>query len=85
MQLIYIMFTNATSTFRFLCFKGGVKWRFSAADVTRMINDEDDNNDGDGDIECDRIQEACDAIASDRRNADIIICPPSTVDAVSDQ
>jgi hypothetical protein len=77
------MFTNDTSTFRFLCFKGGVKRQFSAADVRRMMNDEeDDNNGGDSDIECDRLQEAYDAIASDRRNADIIICPPSTVDAV---
>jgi len=45
----------------------------------------EDNYGSDRDIEYDRLQEACDAVASDRRNADIIICPPSTVDAVSDQ
>ena len=66
-----------------MCFKGGVKRRFSAADVRQIINE--DTNDSDSDIECDRLQEACDAVASDRRNANIIICPPSTVDAVSDQ
>ena len=80
------MFTNDRPTSRFSFLKGGVKRRFSSADVRRMINDEEDDNNGrDSDIECDRLQEACDVIASDRRNGDIIICPPSTVDAVSDQ
>lgn len=50
-----------------------------------MITADADEDKSDSDLECERLQEACDAVASDRRNADIIICPPSTVDAVSDQ
>jgi hypothetical protein len=71
----------------FLCvFKGGIKRLFSAADVREIINNGgEDENGNDSDIECDTLQEACDTVASGRRNADIIICPPSTVDAVSDQ
>jgi len=48
-------------------------------------DDSDDDDTTETDVECSTLREAADVAASDNRSADVIILPPSTVDAVSDE
>jgi len=46
---------------------------------------EDVDSDPDSDVECLTVHEAADIAASGKRNVDVVILPPSTIDAVSDE
>ena len=45
----------------------------------------DDDDSLEGDVDCCTLREAADVAASDSRSVDVVILPPATVDAVSDE
>ena len=47
--------------------------------------DSDPESHSDSDVECLTLQEAADVAASADRNVDLVILPPSMIDAVSDE
>ena len=55
----------------------------------KMVLEQGDSDDDDDtietDVECSTLREAADVAASDNRSVDVVILPPSTVDAVSDE
>jgi len=61
------------------------KKRFSGAEVLAAILQDLDAEQQCSDVQCQTLREASDIAESDRRDVDIIILPPSTVDAVSDE